>query len=278
MFRIGEFSRIARVSSRLLRFYDGTGLFVPVHADPQTGYRYYSVGQLAQLNRILVLKELGFDLTKVRSMLDAKVSAAELHSMLLQRRKDAENALATETQRLRYIETRIMQLETEGVLSSEDVVFRSEPSHQFLSIRRTVPSFEAARNLIAQLRTLAQPILPKGFSRRLVAVAHSQHFEADELDVEFGYAFDHGVQWSVPSTGPLQLRVLEPIDRMAVCVRVGLPEHSHLVTAKVGRFLESAGDTLAGPSREVFLQPPDLAKMHEAVVEMQFPTQHLSKI
>ena len=47
MFRIGDFSRIARVSSRLLRFYDEIGLFVPAHADPYTGYRFYTVGQLS---------------------------------------------------------------------------------------------------------------------------------------------------------------------------------------------------------------------------------------
>ena len=43
MFRIGDFSRIARVSARLLRFYDELGLFVPAHADEQTGYRYYAI-------------------------------------------------------------------------------------------------------------------------------------------------------------------------------------------------------------------------------------------
>ncbi len=53
----------------------------------------------------------------------------------------------------------------------------------------------------------------------------------------------------------------------------GLPEDAHLVTAKIGRFVEASGDTLAGPSREVFLQPPNLDRMHEAVVEMQFPIQ-----
>jgi DNA-binding transcriptional MerR regulator len=42
MFRIGEFSRIARVSGRLLRYYDSIGLFGPQHTDRATGYRYYT--------------------------------------------------------------------------------------------------------------------------------------------------------------------------------------------------------------------------------------------
>jgi DNA-binding transcriptional MerR regulator len=39
MFRTGEFSHLARVSKRLLQFYDEIGLLKPAHIDLQTGYR-----------------------------------------------------------------------------------------------------------------------------------------------------------------------------------------------------------------------------------------------
>jgi DNA-binding transcriptional MerR regulator len=274
MFRIGDFSKIARVSAGLLRFYDEIGLFTPAHADPQTGYRYYTVAQLAQLNRILVLKDLGFNLDQVRDILSSNVSAAKLRNMLLLRRNDVEQTLSVESQRLHHIETRIAQLESEGTLSADDVVVRSEPMRQLLSLRRIVPSFSAARELILELRTHARPLLPKGRPSTLIAIAHSPQFEQDEIDVEFGYVLEDGFNVSPPEEGPvLTLRELGSVERMAVCVRVGLPEDAHLVTAKIGRFVEASGDTLAGPSREVFLQPPNLDRMHEAVIEMQFPIQ-----
>jgi DNA-binding transcriptional MerR regulator len=269
MFRIGDFSRIARVSARLLRFYDELGLFTPAHADPQTGYRSYTVAQLAQLNRILVLKELGFNLDQVREIVASNVGPAELRSMLLLRRNDVEQTIAAEAQRLRHIETRIAQLENEGSLSAEDVVVRAEPAHRLLSIRRTVPSFAAARGLIGELHGHAARVLPKGRPRTLVAVAHAPQFEQEELDVEFGFLLEDGLE--LPRGSALGLRELEAVPRMAVCVRVGLPEDAHLVTAKIGRFLEASGERLAGPSREVFLRPPDPERMHESVVEMQFP-------
>ena len=56
MFQIGEFSQIARVSARLLRYYESLGLLKPVRTDFTTGYRYYSASQLPRLNRILALK------------------------------------------------------------------------------------------------------------------------------------------------------------------------------------------------------------------------------
>lgn len=271
MFRIGDFSRIARVSARLLRFYDELGLLKPAHADPQTGYRHYTVAQLAQLNRITVLKELGFSLEQIGDMLQAPPGSDELRRMLLMRRNDAELRLAQEAQRLRHIETRIAQIEVEGALSVDDVVERAEPARRLLSLRRQVRSFADARALIPVLREHARPLLPRSHGCALVAIAHAAQFEADELDVEFGYAVDALEPAPPPKSSLLALRALPAVARMAVCVRVGLPEDAHLVTAKIGRFVEANGDVLDGPSREVFLQPPDPQRMHESVVEMQFP-------
>jgi DNA-binding transcriptional MerR regulator len=268
MFRIGDFSRIARVSARLLRFYDEIGLFVPAHADPQSGYRYYTVAQLAELNRILVLKELGFNLDQVRDIVSRHIEPAELRDMLMLRRNDVAQTLAAEAQRLRQIETRIAQLETEGGLSADDVILRAEPARTILSLRRVVSSFAAAIALIPELRELTRPLLRGGHT--LMAVAHSPYFESDEIDVEFGMVLPEDSEVAPPAGSPLKRRVLEAVPRMAVCVRVGLPEDAHLVTAKIGRYLAASGEALAGPSREVFLRPPNLERMHDSVVEMQF--------
>lgn len=271
MFRIGDFSRVARVSARLLRFYDEIGLLTPVHADPRTGYRYYSVEQLARLNRITVLKELGFSLEQIGQMLASGITPAELRSMLMVRRTDAEQALALEAQRLRQLELRIAQIETEGHLSLEDVVVRAEPARRLLSLRRVVPSFAAARELIGLLRDEVRSLPGGARSGQLVAVAHSQDFELDDIDVEFGVTLEDGDSPTLTPGSTLSVRELPAVARMAVCVRVGLPEDAHQVTAKIGQFVEAGGETFSGPSREVFVQPPRLDRMHEAVVEMQFP-------
>lgn len=274
MFRIGDFSRIARVSARLLRFYDEIGLLAPAHADPQTGYRHYTVAQLAQLNRITVLKELGFSLEQIGGMLKSPPAADELRRMLLLRRNDIERTLTQQSQRLRHIETRIAQIESEGHLSVDDVVERAEPARRLLSLRRQVASFAEARGLISTLSEQSRKLLPKAHGCQLMALAHAPQFESDEIDVEFGYAVEHLDLATPPRHSELTLRDLTAVPRMVVCVRVGLPEDAHLVTAKIGRFVAANGDQLDGPSREVFLQRPDPEHMHEAVVEMQFPVRH----
>jgi len=40
MLRIGEFSKLSRISIRMLRHYDEMGLLKPIHIGPDSGYRY----------------------------------------------------------------------------------------------------------------------------------------------------------------------------------------------------------------------------------------------
>jgi DNA-binding transcriptional MerR regulator len=274
MFRIGDFSRIARVSARLLRFYDEIGLLTPARADPQTGYRYYTMEQLAALNRIVVLKELGFSLEQVADILRTDVSADQLRHMLLLRRNEASRTLEQEATRLRQIEARIRQLDTDGVMEADDVTIRTEPAGRLLSLRRTVPSFAAALELLAEVRTRSRPLGSRLRGATLMAVAHAAQFEADEIDVEMGWLLAPGAV-EPQAEGGFTLRPLEAVERMAVCVRTGPPDAAHLATAKIGRYLEASGHEMSGPSREVFLQLPDPQRMHEAVVEMQFPVRPL---
>jgi DNA-binding transcriptional MerR regulator len=271
MFRIGDFSRIARVSARLLRFYDEIGLLRPAHADPQTGYRHYTLAQLGDLNRIVVLKELGFSLEQVHDILRTSVSSDELRRLLLLRRNEVTRTLDQEAARLRQIEARISQLESEGTLSADDVTIRAEPAGRLLSLRRTVPSFAAAVALLGEVRERSRPLAARLRGATLMAVAHSAQFEADEIDVEMGWRMPADTAVEPAGDCGLTLRDLEAIERMAVCVRVGPPDSAHLASAKIGRYLESSGDELAGPSREVFLRAPDPDRMHESVVEMQYP-------
>ena len=78
MFRIGEFSKIAHVTIRLLRYYDEIGLFVPAMVDRDSGYRYYTIEQLSRLNRILVMRDLGLSLDQIKEFLNSNVSAEEI--------------------------------------------------------------------------------------------------------------------------------------------------------------------------------------------------------
>jgi len=275
MFRIGEFSRIARVSARLLRYYDELGLLRPGVVDPATNYRYYTTTQLQRLNRILVLRDLGLSLEQIGGVIDQAASADQLRAMLEVRRADAERALAEEATRLRQIEARIAQLETGEGADLDDVLMRAEPARRIVSVRDTVGSFVEARGIIGELARTLPKLLPREALGQIIGIAHSAEFEPDAIDVELGFVLNGELPSTLPAVQgrALSVRELPAVPHLAACVRVGLPEHAHLVTGKIGRYVELNGYRLAGPSREVFLRPPRPDRMEESVVEMQFPVE-----
>ncbi len=277
MFRIGEFSRIARVSARLLRYYDELGLLKPGVVDSASGYRYYTSAQLQRLNRILVLRDLGLSLEQIGEVIDQNASADQLRAMLEVRRADAERALAEEAVRLRQIEARIAQLDG-GDGDLDDVLIRAEPARRIIAVRDTVSSFVEARNIIGELARTLPKRMPRDSLGSLIGIAHSTEFEPDAIDVELGFLLtgDPPAALSPVGSRPLRVRELPAVPSMAACVRVGLPEHAHLITGKIGRYVESNGYRLAGPSREVFLRPPRPDRMEESVVEMQFPVERVA--
>lgn len=273
MFRIGEFSRIARVSARLLRYYDELGLLTPGVVDAASGYRYYTSSQLQRLNRILVLRDLGLTLEQIGGVIEQNASADQLRAMLELRRADAERVLAEESTRLRQIEARIALLDTGE--SMDDVLLRAEPARRILAVRDTVASFAHAVQIIGELARHLPKQLPRESLGSMIGIAHSAEFEPDTIDVEFGFMLNTELPDELPRLGSrsLYVRELPAVEHMAACVRVGPPEQAHLITGKIGRFVESNGYRLAGPGREVFLRPPRADRMDESMVEMQFPVE-----
>ncbi|MEW1749375.1 MerR family transcriptional regulator [Streptomyces angustmyceticus] len=124
MFSIGDFAQYGRVSARMLRHYDAIGLLRPARTDPVSGYRFYEAAQLARLNRIIALKDLGFSLQQVRAMLAEEVSVPELRGMLRLRRAELEAALTAAGARLAQVEARLRTIESEGRMSADDVVVK----------------------------------------------------------------------------------------------------------------------------------------------------------
>ncbi|MCX5195142.1 MerR family transcriptional regulator [Streptomyces sp. NBC_00249] len=142
MFTIGDFAKHGRVSVRMLRHYDALGLLRPARVDPVSGYRSYEAGQLARLNRVIALKELGFTLEQVGAVLDEKVSAQELRGMLRLRRAELEAAVAEAAARLTQVETRLRTIESEGTMPAEEIVVKSLPPVRLAELSGVAASYE----------------------------------------------------------------------------------------------------------------------------------------
>src|SRR5688572_24510854 len=153
MFTVGEFSQLAQVSKRMLRYYDEIGLLKPIHIDKFSGYRYYSVEQLPDLNRILALKDLGLSLDQIQQVLRNKISTDEIQGMLLLKKAEIEQQLQGELQRIRNIESRLQFIRNAETGQTLDVVIKQMPAQPVLSMRIVLPSFEEGMGILGQIMT-----------------------------------------------------------------------------------------------------------------------------
>ena len=69
MFTIGEFSKVAGLTVKTLRFYHEEGVLVPSFVDRQTGYRHYDHSQIETARAIAHLRGLELSLAQIKEIL-----------------------------------------------------------------------------------------------------------------------------------------------------------------------------------------------------------------
>ena len=226
MFKIGDFSRLGQVSTRMLRHYDKLGLLVPNHIDEWTGYRYYTVEQLAQLHRIIALKDLGLSLRQISDLIqdDEMLSVEQLQGMLLLKQAEVAQELQASQTRLENISARLQQIEDQERPFPYEVITKSVPTQTVASIRQTIPHFSEmgfyCESLYQQLyQGLAhhniEPQKPE------IALYHQQEFSEVDIDVEMCVAVRESLRDHEPVADTIQFRQLPAQEQVAALIYKG---------------------------------------------------------
>lgn len=152
MLQIGEFSRLSRISVRMLRHYDQVGLLKPAEQDVQTGYRRYAVVQLAEANRITVLRDLGFPIREIGRL--AHADDGELARALDDRARELEEGIGREQRRLADLRRFRQEVEAGGAAISCEVTLVSVPSYQVVALRMELAGYDEERRAWERLGAL----------------------------------------------------------------------------------------------------------------------------
>lgn len=98
LYTAGELAKLAGVSLRTIRFYDVKGLLKPVKYS-EAGYRYYNEDSVSLLQRILMMKYLGFSLQQIQEMMgtdeNTDAQLTQQKKLLQQRKRQLEEMIST---------------------------------------------------------------------------------------------------------------------------------------------------------------------------------------
>lgn len=278
MFKIGEFSKIARATTRQLRYYDECGLLHPAHIDSETGYRYYSASQLPRLNQILALKDLGLSLDQIARFLTNETSPDELRGMLAMKKAQLEQQVQEELFRIQQIENRISQLQSDGSLRDYDVVIQSIPEQKLLSVHTMIDSFEEGLQMLYEINRILPMRAGRDALGSLVIVMHSDEYVTEKMDIEIGFQVKHEIVEEIQLSNGLRLTMstLPAVKQMATVARAGIYNDHISCYGSAGRWIETNGYRIAdGVMREVFMSPFIPGKEDEAIIETQVPVERV---
>jgi DNA-binding transcriptional MerR regulator len=269
MLKIGDFSKLSRVSIKTLRYYDELGLLRPAESDRFTGYRYYAYEQLSRLNRILALKDLGFSLEQIKALLDAPPSAEQLRGMLRLRQAEAQQQVEAERLRLARIDIRLRQIEQENQMTY-DVVLKTLEPQTVASLRRIIPQPHHIGDLFMEVfaylgRCGVRPAGPNG------AVWHDAEHKENDWDAEAVVP----IAAALPPGAGVQVVQLPAVSQAACTIHQGSYDGFDQAYAALMQWIDGNGYRIAGPTREFYLRGPGPVPVDPAtfVTEIQIPVE-----
>lgn len=250
MFTIGEFSKLAGLTVKALRFYHQEGVLIPSRVDPETGYRYYDARQVDKARVITTLRGLEFSLEEIRTILSDFDDDGDIldhlgrHRLNIQERLRQYRALAVQLDQ-------IIQREREARMFSESATFEVE--------EKTLPPM-----LVAGVRMKGRyQECGKGFAkigkamwRQVSGKCFLLHYDCEfkENDADFEACMPLK---SAKAVDGIFVREL-PGGKCVALLHKGPYEELSRSYAKIMEYIKANGYEIVMPTREVYLKGPGM--------------------
>ena len=182
MYKIGMFSKHGKVTVKTLRHYDEAGLLKPAYIDEETGYRYYTTDQLSQLHEIIALRQMGFSIPEIRSIIDN----INIDKILEQRKNELESEYQIITNKLFRLNYYISE-KKEGKNMNYQVVIKEIPECIVFSKRQIIRNYNELMELVPSVGkkiTEANPTLKCAEPEYCFNIYHDGEYKEKDIDVE----------------------------------------------------------------------------------------------
>lgn len=242
MFRIGDFSKLAQVSIRMLRHYDKLALIKPVKIDPETGYRYYEARQLEEIERIRELQGMGFALKEIKWIFEQTDEKQALFSLY-------ENRYQALNQEAKNIKEQMKRLKEAKPYFQHNqsylVKVKTLPERTVISLRDKIPDYSSEGILWNRLyQNAARDKISFAKERLDCAIFHDESYLESFPDIE--------VQSVVTNLEAAYSCKKVPEQLVASITFSGSYEKMSVVTETFAKWIESNPYEIAGPMLNIY--------------------------
>lgn len=268
MLKIGDFSKLSRISIRMLRHYDEIGLLVPISTDNFTSYRYYSEAQLPIANRITALKDMGFSLSTISQILKIYEDKQALSQFLAIKQTELLEEVMETKHRLLLLETAIKRLEKDGTVMSYNVTLKVLPERYVASVRNKIPAYNQEgllwNVLMKETSTLQLQCEDPCYS---LAIFHDGEYKEADVDVEVQMS----VKGNYKDTEHVVFKTVAPIQ-IASATYTGSYDKITEVNEAVANWVQDNGYEFDGVNFCIYhVSPSQTQNPEEFVTEVCYP-------
>lgn len=270
--KISDLAHLARVSTRTLRHYDEIGLFKPARIDSLTGYREYSVNQMALLNRILALRDLGFSLEQIATLTANGFAPERLKDLLELRKAELETHILEQKNRLEQVELRLERIGQENHMFDYSVNLKALPACLVASVGN--PDLDVLEENVRSLKNyysvLFDHLAQCGVLSALpqINIAHPTQDDFWKMEVA------QMLEKPIPESDQVKVYQLAGVPMAAYLEFKGVHEWQKVEDALLGllTWVEENGYSTVGAVRQVYLEIPEgYAEGVPCVIELQVP-------
>ncbi|MCI6909714.1 MAG: MerR family transcriptional regulator [Clostridiales bacterium] len=268
MLKIGDFSKLSRVSIRMLRHYDEIGLLHPVKTDPDSGYRYYGEDQLLTAGRITALKDMGFGLSAIGELLGCYEHRDTLERCLLSKREELLALSCQTARRLRLLDTALDRIRKDDETMQYDVTLKTFPARYAATVRMHIPSYEMEGQLWGVLVRETAPLnLVPDDPCYCSVVFHDKEYREEDVDVEA----QKTVRGRYPDTAHVRFKTLPEVT-VASAVCKGSYDQLNAVMAATANWVTANGYEFDGPAFNIYhVSPHETSDPDRFVTEVCYP-------
>lgn len=272
MLKIGDFSKLSRISIRMLRHYDEIGLMTPRSTDHFTGYRFYSEDQLLKAFRINTLKDMGFSLAAIGELLKNYNDPRELAKFLEIRRVEVLEEMKESGQRLKLLDAAIQRLRKDDMAMNYSVALKTMPQRYVASVRDIIPAYNQEGLLWKRLGEETHGInLQMCDPAYSLAVFHDRDFRDGDVDVEIQIS----VKGTYENTEHVIFKTVPEVE-IASAVYKGSYDQITDVNLEVANWVRDNEYEFNGPMFCIYhVSPAQTQNPEELVTEVCYPVKKI---
>ena len=242
LYKIGMFAAMNHVTVKTLRFYEEQGLLMPALIHPETGYRYYTLSQMAVLHQITALKLAGFTLEEI-----ARIhSGADEEAVLLQKKSELVAKIAELTRQIAVVDGYLSKKKTS---LSAPVLVKTIPETTVALMRIRLESYDGLFDRMPEMGALMEKA---GCTCALPEYCFTNYLEPGYKDRDILVEICESVVEAKKETGDLRFRTLPAIQAACVFHKGSYRTFSESYET-VLRYIEENGYEIAGEIRESYI-------------------------